>query len=63
MTDQPITDYRCRSCGVSIVWVKTPKGKNMPVNASSAQPGDIEFDRTRHIPHWASCPQANRWRK
>lgn len=24
---------RCSSCGCSIIWIKTPAGKNMPCNA------------------------------
>jgi len=41
----------CKSCGAPIYWVKTKNGKRMPVNAK------------RPTSHFATCPQANRWRK
>jgi len=46
------TVTHCRSCAARIVWIKTESGKNMPVNA--------EGDPTSHF---ATCPDANRWRK
>lgn len=41
---------KCRSCGASIQWIKTTKGKNMPVNADGTS-------------HFATCPQAGNWRR
>jgi hypothetical protein len=29
----------CRSCGQSIVWMKTTRGKSMPVDARPTMPG------------------------
>jgi len=40
----------CRSCQATIYWVKTPAGKNMPVNPDGE-------------PHWGTCPQAKQWTK
>lgn len=41
---------KCKGCYADIYWVKTPGGKNMPV----------DIDGT---PHWASCPQAEDFKK
>lgn len=30
---------KCRSCAASIMWVKTPKGKSMPVDAAEVEYG------------------------
>jgi len=46
----------CKRCGASIYWVKTFKGKNMPVDASSYTHGDGIFDKQKgHIPHFDTC--------
>lgn len=43
---------KCRSCDADIVWVESLKtGRKMPVNAGSV------------ISHFATCPQAESWRK
>lgn len=39
----------CRACKAPIYWVRTDKGKNMPIN-------------TDGTPHWATCPEANKFR-
>lgn len=41
---------RCRSCDARIVWCVTPRGKRAPVNPDATS-------------HFASCPDADRWRK
>ena len=43
---------RCRApeCGKLIYWIKTPAGKNMPVDPDGQ-------------PHWATCPAAKRFKK
>lgn len=42
---------KCRSCGAEIYWVKTDKGKSMPINA------DLKKS------HFATCPEHKQWRK
>ena len=42
---------KCRSCGEEIAWYETPNGKMMPLNEGTLEP------------HWATCPDANNWRK
>ena len=41
---------RCRSCGREVVWCLTPKGKKAPVNIDG-------------LNHFATCKDADRWRK
>ena len=40
----------CRACGASIVWWRTPKQKNIPL--------DPDFKA-----HWETCPHADKFRK
>jgi hypothetical protein len=54
---------RCRSCRAKIIWFKTPAGKNMPVDADTVEPEDDELDLSRHVSHFATCPQADQHRK
>jgi hypothetical protein len=55
----------CRSCGKPVVWFRTAKGKRMPVDAATTKPTDAEhqLDLKRHTSHFATCPQAEGWRK
>ena len=39
----------CRSCHEKIVWVRTKRGRAMPVNEDGTS-------------HFATCPDANEWR-
>jgi hypothetical protein len=34
----------CRSCGAEMIWVTTPKGKKMPLDAAPAPKGSFIFD-------------------
>jgi hypothetical protein len=60
----------CRSCGKSILWVVTSTGKRMPLDAeperrfvidASANPMSARI-RNTYQSHFATCPQADRWR-
>jgi hypothetical protein len=53
----------CRSCQAPIVWFKTRAGKNIPINADTVKPEDLQLDLPRHIAHFANCPQANQHRR
>jgi len=58
----------CKGCGAAIIWIKTAKGKNMPVNAKASpvyQINDQEetFQVMAHIPHWITCPQRDEFKK
>jgi glutamate/tyrosine decarboxylase-like PLP-dependent enzyme len=58
-------EVRCQSCGLPIVWFRTKTGKRMPVDAKTTQPTDREdqLDLKRHTSHFATCPQADAWRR
>lgn len=60
---------RCRSrnCRAAIVWLPTSTGKSMPVDRESLPaelPDELVFDpKAGHVSHFATCPDAKRWRK
>jgi hypothetical protein len=54
---------RCTSCQKQIIFFKTEKGNNMPVDADTVEPADEELDLSRHQSHFASCPNADKHRK
>ncbi len=49
---------RCKSCGASIVYLSTRGCSMMPVDASSVAEADEQFDHTKHVSHFSSCPNA-----
>lgn len=54
----------CRGCGVYIEWIKTPAGKDMPVDPAEITVIDVEGRTLRgYIPHWGTCPKANQFKK
>lgn len=53
---------RCSSCRKQIIYLKTAAGKNMPVDADTVEPEDEEYDGTRHISHFVTCPNAAKHR-
>lgn len=54
---------RCRSCQAKIIWFKTITGKNIPIDADTVEPDDEDLDMSRHVSHFATCPDGDRWRK
>lgn len=54
---------RCKSCRAEIIWLPTPAGKRMPVDAHSVKPEDAEFEWGRHVSHFSSCPNAHEHRR
>lgn len=54
---------KCKSCGKEIVFLRTEKGKYIPINADSSASEDIYFNKDRHISHFADCPAADKFRK
>lgn len=66
----------CRSCGASIFWALTFKGKRMPIDSEMVPDGNIVVeDGVAYVQtadtaqllayksHYATCPQADEWRK
>ncbi len=49
---------KCRSCNKEIVFLKTKKGKSIPVNAETIQGKEAVFDVAKgHVPHAEDCPR------
>lgn len=53
----------CRSCGAAIVFLRTRKGKLMPVDAETVDHDEYQFQHGKHRAHFATCPEADRHRK
>lgn len=53
----------CRSCKADIVFLRTPSGKTMPVNADTVEPGDTEYERGKHVSHFSTCSNADNHRR
>lgn len=53
----------CRSCGASIIWLKTRAGKKMPVDAASVDGLEHIFEYGKHVSHFSTCPNAKQHRK
>lgn len=67
----------CRSCGAEILWCEaTVTGRRMPIDPEPSPIGNLVLvhgGRFRvadnddvpplHLSHFATCPQANEWRK
>lgn len=54
----------CKSCEAEIIWIKTEKGKNHPVNAEPIKMWVQNEDETWSIKdcytsHFSSCPDAD----
>jgi len=58
-----VKTVECKGCGDEIVWLKTMKGKNIPVDADTVTDGDAIFDRTVHTCHFDTCPNAGQFRR
>lgn len=67
---------RCKSCHATVIWGRTAKGKKIPLNLPATPDGTFIFDdgearapglfdagKPRYTPHWATCPDADAWRK
>ncbi len=49
----------CKGCGKTIEWIRTPAGKQMPVDPElvTVVLADGRIVRGR-VPHWVTCPKA-----
>lgn len=50
---------RCRSCGASVVWTKTPAGKSIPLDLGHVRGTGAQREA---LTHFATCPQGREWR-
>lgn len=53
----------CRSCKAAIVWFKSDAGKNIPIDAATVLPEDQQLELPRHVSHFATCPDAAKFRR
>jgi ribosomal protein S27AE len=59
----------CKKCGKDIILAKTQDGKWMPLDADTFQAWYLDENKgetrpfTAHKPHWATCPNADEFRK
>ncbi len=60
----------CRACGAHIVFVRTKKGKLMPINVNptsaefrAPNAGELAYVHKEHQPHFLSCPKADEFRQ
>jgi len=62
----------CKSCKKQIIFLRTNKNKYIPVNFDSLTDrdkhitslnGDLLFRYGEHISHFATCPNANKFRR
>lgn len=57
-------EKECKKCKAKIRWLKTKKGKWMPVDTDLITIITMEGETIKgYIPHWASCPNAEEFRK
>lgn len=53
----------CRSCGASIIFLRTKNRKMIPCDADTVEHDDYQFDFKKHKSHFATCPNAAQHRK
>ncbi len=58
-----IKTVACKGCGDDIVWLKTMKGKNIPVDADTVVSNEEIFDKDTHTCHFETCPNAAQFRR
>lgn len=45
MSNRKVQTKNCRKCGAVIVWMKSKKGKNVPVNVNSVDENSLEWEQ------------------
>lgn len=49
---------RCGSCGAAMAWVKTPRGRAMPLSLATVEErAGVKYA----LPHFVDCPDAKEW--
>lgn len=54
---------RCRACRQRIIFLETATGKTMPCDADSVEPEDTIYEHGRHISHFSTCKDPDRFRR
>ena len=64
MEKPPKQSVVCKKCGIYIEFIKTARGKFMPVDPKLITVVDQQGNTHKgYIPHWATCPNADDFRK
>lgn len=58
-----MTTVQCQKCKAPMVFLLTRNNRRIPIDASTVRAGDVMFDHTRHVSHFATCPAAAHFRK
>jgi len=57
----------CKSCRAPLTWCETVNGKKMPLDATAFKAVQVKEGIGEvidvHMPHWATCPGADTFRK
>ena len=53
---------KCSSCDADIAFALSAKGKYIPIDLNTWE-GEKTFDYSKHISHFATCPNAAKHRK
>lgn len=61
MSDQRIV--QCSSCKAPIIFLLTAAGRQMPVNAETVEEHDTVYEHGRHVNHWGTCDNPQRFKK
>jgi hypothetical protein len=62
---------QCKSCSAHVLWVVTESGARMPLDAEPERRFVVDSGtnpmrarvRNTYVSHFATCPNAERWRK
>lgn len=55
---------KCKGCGAEVQWIKTPSGKAMPLNIQKQTVVTLEGQVVSGFTsHFATCPNANNFRR
>ena len=54
---------KCKACGKEISFLRTDRGKAIPVDKDTVDAADEYFDPDRHVTHFRTCPNAKDFRK
>ncbi|MGH9641472.1 MAG: hypothetical protein ACRD3Q_03520 [Terriglobales bacterium] len=55
---------RCRACQARIIFLESPAtGKRVPVDADTVEADDQAYDSSRHVSHFTTCSDPNRFSK
>jgi hypothetical protein len=76
--DYGLKAAECRSCRAPIAWVKTARGKNMPIDleptglgtwllewegeVATAHKAVQSYAGPKYTSHFSTCPDADKWR-